>query len=147
MNKIKILAILTSLFFFQSVNAYEFTPLNQVPTEGDVSMLYHFERCSSAFSYIWAQLGKEGSAKAKETAQLYLERYLYLTKLTWLLREKTYNISSEKAQKDSSAQTRKYIDTYFKDGKEAFARNGGYFSGIIKSDMEWCEGLYKELQK
>ena len=110
-------------------------------------MLYHFERCSSAFSYIWAQLEKEGSTKAKETAKLYLGRYLNLTQISWLLREKIYNISSEKAQKDSSTQTRKFVDIYFKDGKEAFTKNGKYWSGIIKSDMEWCEGLYKEMQK
>ena len=145
--KTKLIILTTSLFFFQSVNGYEFTPLNQVPIKGEVSILYHFERCSTVFSYVWAQLSKNGSTKSKETAKLYLDRYLYLTNISWALRASIYNISNEKAQKDSSVQTRKYVDTYFIDGKEAFTRNGGYFTGIIKSDVQWCENIYKDLQE
>ena len=143
----KKIILVIGLIATQNINAYMFTPLDQIPLKGEVSLIYGAERCAALFSYFYAMLSKSNSNNAKKTSEKYLTRYTYMKTISWGMRVAFYKVSDEKAQKDSSVQFRKFVDIYLKDGKEAFSRNGGYFTGIIKADAQWCEGVYRDLKE
>ena len=145
----KIILSLILLIFFSSIskagNFKESVETYGKKNSGTTSLIYIFNRCAGITGYVHSMLEKEPNSQ--KSSAIYLRVSAEMTNRAATLYSKHSNVDLNTALDENLKRMGSMLKLYQEDSKENFLKTGGYLTGIVKQDMDYCVKIEKEFQK
>jgi hypothetical protein len=145
----KIILSLILLIFFSSIskagNFKESVETYGKKNSGTTSLIYIFNRCAGITGYVHSMLEKEPNSQ--KSSAIYLRVSAEMTNRAATLYSKHSNVDLNTALDENLKRAVSMMKLYQEDSKENFLKTGGYLTGIVKQDMDYCVKIEKEFKK
>lgn len=112
---------------------------------GTTSLIYIFNRCAAITGYVHSMLEKEPSSQ--KSSAIYLRISTEMTNRAATLYSKHNKVDLNTALDENFKRLSSMLKLYQEDSKENFIKTGGYLTGIVKQDMDYCVEIEKEFNK
>ena len=112
---------------------------------GTTSLIYIFNRCAGITGYVHSMLEKEPNSQ--KSSAIYLRISAEMTNRATTLYSKHSKVDLNTAMDENLKRMGSMLKLYQEDSKENFIKTGGYLTGIVKQDMDYCVKIEKEFKK